>query len=590
MTVNRRVRWAAPIAVLAVAGFLLPSVAGSAHRWDKVDPGLVGRVRDAPHSMLPVIVRERTPLDDTAERLVRHLGGQVTHDLSIIGSFSARLPARSLSALAGSPAVWTIWGDGRIHMNGGDDREGDDDDGDDDEGDDDDGEEGDDDDEYDLMAPNSVWRDAIRLDDADDYSGAGVTVALLDTGISQVPGVGNRVLARVDLTPDHDGYDRFGHGTHMAGIIAGAGEDEDYGSSGSWPGVAPGADLVSIKVAGWDGATDVSVVIAGLQWVVANRVPYNIRVLNLSFGTDSTQSYRLDPLDHAVEQVWFSGILVVASAGNRGSGSGTINKPADDPYVVTVGAADVRGTEDRKDDIVAEFSSRGPTQDGFSKPDLVAPGISIVSNLAPGSTVEALHPDARVGTTYIKGTGTSQAAAIVSGVAALLFQANPALTPDQAKAILIDSAHRDLGKQPGGGAGLVDAEQAVSKATGKSKKSSANQGLSPSTGTGSLEASRGSFHVYADLDGDGTPELVTGEIDVLGQPWSGKSWSADAWASSAWPELTQVSSGWEAKSWSGKSWSGMVWDGKSWSAKSWSDASWNSSSWTALAWLSTAWS
>jgi serine protease AprX len=559
--VNRRVRWAAPIAVLAIAGFLLPSVAGTAPRWDKVDPGLRQQSRLAPRSSVALIVGETTPADDTAERLIRHLGGTVTRDLSIIGAFAARLPAEDLPTLTASPAVRRVWGDGRILMTGGAGKH----------------------DDFDTWDPNTVWRASIRLTDLKTgATGAGVTVALLDTGVSQVDSLGSRVLARVDLTPDHDGYDRFGHGTHLAGIIAG-------GSQSAWPGVAPWVNLVSVKVAGWDGATDVSVVIAGLQWVVAHRDQYGIRVLNLSFGTDSNQSYLVDPLDYAVEQVWFSGVLVVTSAGNRGPGAGTTNKPADDPYVLTVGAADVLGTEDRKDDVVAEFSSRGPTQDGLFKPDLVAPGISIVSDLAAGSTVEALHPDARVGTAYIKGTGTSQAAAIVSGVAALLFQANPALTPDQAKAILIDSAHKDLGKQSGGGAGLVDAEKAVSKSDGK-KKSAANQGLSPSTGTGSLEASRGSFHVYADLDGDGTPELVTGEIDVLGQPWSGKSWSADAWASSAWPELTQVSSGWEAKSWSGKSWSGMVWDGKSWSAKSWSDASWDSSSWAALAWLSTAWS
>ena len=138
---------------------------------------------------------------------------------------------------------------------------------------------------------------------------------MLDTGVSQVPDLGNRVVARVDLTPDHDGEDYFGHGTHLAGIVAGSGVESD----GRWKGVAPRARIVSVKVAGADGSTDVSVVIAGLQWVASHRSDYNIRVLNLAFGTDGQQTYSLDPLNYAVEQVWFSGVLVVVSAGNRGS-------------------------------------------------------------------------------------------------------------------------------------------------------------------------------------------------------------------------------------------------------------------------------
>src|SRR5206468_1531885 len=135
-----------------------------------------------------------------------------------------------------------------------------------------------------------------------------------------------------------------------------------------------GADIVSVKVAGWNGSTDVSEVIAGLQWVYFNHGQYNIRVLNLSFGTDSTQSYSIDPLDYAVEKVWQSGVLVVVAAGNRGaSGSQSINKPGDDPFVLTVGGADLKNTCSLFDDSLASFSSRGPTADGFSKPDLVAP-------------------------------------------------------------------------------------------------------------------------------------------------------------------------------------------------------------------------
>ena len=532
-----------------LAGAFEPLPDGSAQVGAKVDPGVARVAELAPDSTLRVIVRETDPPTDTAERLVSDLGGTVTHELPIIGSFSAHVPASALPELAGSDSVGLVWGDGRIRMSASPTSA------------------------YDALAPNTTWRQTIRLSQLDGtYDGTGVTVALLDTGVTPSADLSDRVLARVDLTLDHDGYDRYGHGTHMAGIIVGNGS----ASAGQWRGVAPGANLVSVKVAGADGSTDVSVVIAGLQWVLANRWTYNIRVLNLAFGTDSVQSYGVDPLNYAVEQLWFSGILVVASAGNRGPDGGTVNKPGDDPFVLTVGAADNHGTPDRSSTSVAPFSSWG-SPDGFRKPDVVAPGITIVSLRAPGSTVDGLHPNARVGDLYFKGTGTSQAAAIVSGVAALMFQANPWLTPDMAKGAFVKTAFRNASyRWPTAGEGLIDAQNAVQAATkGVGGISSPNAGLVPSTGTGSLEASRGSFHVMADVNGDGTPEEIVGEIDVLGMPWSATSWSATSWSQSLWCQLTSVSPGWELTPWSGISWSGMSWSAISWSAISWSVSEWS---------------
>jgi serine protease AprX len=341
---------------------------------------------------------------------------------------------------------------------------------------------------------------------------------------------------------------------------------------------------VSVKVAGANGATDVSVVIAGLEWIVAHKAQYNIRVVNLSFGTDSHQRYSIDPLDFAVERTWFSGIFVVVSAGNAGSAAGTITKPADDPYVVSVGAADLKNTPAVVDDGVAPFSSVGPTQDGFAKPDLVAPGITIVSNLAPNSTVALAHPSAIVSGTYIKGSGTSQAAAIVSGEAALALQVDPGLDPNRLKALIVGTASQ-MKFLPGSGAGLIDMANAVRAAMAHTYFPPANVGLVPSTGLGSLEASRGSLHVYADTKRNGSMALVTGEIDVLGQlwdarSWSARSWSSDAWMSSGWADLTAAYAGWSTGVWSGRSWSGTSWDARSWSsssflARSWSDAGWN---------------
>jgi serine protease AprX len=550
------VRAAAAAIVLILAGTLAgPGAAvldAPSFPLAKVDPGIADAAVQTPGATVRVIVKETVPASAAAETLVRSLGGRVTHQLPIVEGFSARLTAGDVSALARSSAVELVWGDASVRMSSTS--------------------------SYDTEGPNTAWRHSIRLTQVEGaYTGAGVTVAVLDTGVSQLPDFGDRVLARVDLTPDQDGFDRYGHGTHMAGIIAGNGAS----SAGEWRGVAPGANLVSVKVAGADGSTDVSVVIAGLQWVLANKSAYGIRILNLAFGTDSTQSYRLDPLNYAVEQVWLGGILVVTSAGNRGPSGGSINKPGDDPYVVTVGAADLRGTSDRDDDVVAPFSSWGATPDGYLKPDLVAPGITLVAPRTVGSTVDLQHPQAVVGAGYIKGTGTSQAAAVVSGVAALMFQAEPWMTPDVAKATLLGSAFKSWTYRSGGGAGLVDAAGAVIAArNGKFRFAPANLGLVPSTGLGSLEASRGSYHVNADPDGDGVWGVIQGEVDVLGQPWTATSWSATSWSATLWAAIAAVTPGWGATSWSATSWSGTSWSATSWSATSWSATSWSANVWS----------
>jgi serine protease AprX len=484
-----------------------------------------------------LIVRERVPASDAAERLVVRLGGVVERELPLVHGFSATLPARAVPVLRRARSVVRAWPDARLHMSSStEDRL--------------------DLAKFDALPPNAGWRAAVHLPAAGpEWDGAGVTVALLDTGVADVADLGARVVERVDFTSERDGLDRYGHGTHMAGLIAGDGS----ASAGQWTGVAPGADLVSVKVAGADGSTDVSTVLAGLQWIVSNERRLHTRVLNLSFGTDSRQTAAIDPLNYAVEQVWASGIFVAVAAGNGGPAAGTVDKPGDDPYVLTVGAADAAGA-------TAVFSARGPTADGFAKPDLVAPGESIVSLRAPGSAVDLARPLARVGDAYFKGTGTSQSTAIVSGVAALLFEADPTLTPDEAKAALTSTA---AGASPGGGAGLVDAKAALEAVVDRKLPAPANAGLIPSSGNGSLEASRGSYHVVADPLGTGVAAPVVGETDVLGRPWSAKTWSSIFWGALWWGDPVA----WSAVTWS--AWTAKTWSAKTWSAKTWSASSWN---------------
>jgi serine protease AprX len=435
---------------------------------------------------------------------------------------------------------------------------------------------------YDALPPNLVWRDAIGVPIGGDVDGSGVTVAVIDTGVTRVPELGDRVVARLDLTPDADGYDRFGHGTHMTGIVAGEGV-----------GVAPGASVVSVKVAGWDGATDPSAVLAGLEWVAAHHEQYGIRVVNVSYGTDSSQKYLDDPLDFAVERLWEEGLVVVAAAGNRGAGGSKIDKPADDPLVITVGAADLNGTVGGADDTVAVFSGCGPTGDGIAKPDLLAPGIGILSTRAPDSTVDALRPAARFGDLF-KGSGTSQATAIVSGVAALMLDAEPGLTPDEVKATLIATASGDLAGQPCAGAGVVHAGRAVqAAAAGTFAGASLHAGIPRASGLGSIDSTRGNHKPYTDLDGNGVAEQVSGELDLLGNPWRAPEWASAwgerTWASSPWAPFTTVAAGWDPPTAPPAAQRRAAWDQTSWTAKSWREAGWVAETWTAKSWRDANW-
>jgi serine protease AprX len=455
---------------------------------------------------------------------------------------------------------------------------------------------------FDALPADAAWKQAVGLDAAPRrYQGDGVTVATIDTGVTPTPDLGSRLLARVDLTGERDGLDRFGHGTHMAGLIAGDGSTSDEGFQGA----APEANLVSVKVAGWDGATDVSTVIAALQWVVANRERYGIRVVNLSWGTDATQGAGIDPLDLAVERAWQAGLVVVVAAGNAGPAPGTVAKPADDPYVITAGAADTARTAAHGDDTVAPFSGRGPTTDGGAKPDVLAPGVSLVSDRAPGSTIDRFHPGARLGAAQFKGSGTSQAAGVVAGVAARMVEANPALTNDQVKGVLTATADRTPAGFDGG-AGLIDARAAVAAVDRDRPPGplpTANAGLTPSTGLGTIQASRGTQLVFRDLDGDGTADPVTGEIDVLGRPWSPAAyvaapWTRAAWAASPWAALaSEVSDdsaasppaagalapivAWAPDYWGARSWDQAGWDAKYWTAKYWTAKYWTAAYWGA---------
>jgi serine protease AprX len=282
------------------------------------------------------------------------------------------------------------------------------------------------------------------------YTGTGVGVAVIDTGVDgQLPdfqssnGSASRVVETAVTNPNATtAADMYGHGTDVAGIIAGNGLNR--GSSdplyGQYMGVAPNANLISVKVSDDQGNSSVLDVIYGLQFVVDHQSDYNIRVVNMSLDSTTPQSYSTDPLDAAAESAWMHGIVVVAAAGNRGTASDAVQyAPANDPYVITVGAVDENGQSEAANDTVASWSSQGTTQDGFQKPDVYAPGAHIVSVLAPGSAFASMCPSCVIGGSYIKTGGTSMAAPMIAGLVADLLQSHPYWSPAQVKGALTTS-------------------------------------------------------------------------------------------------------------------------------------------------------
>jgi serine protease AprX len=349
--------------------------------------------------------------------------------------------------------------------------------------------------------------------------GRGVDVALVDSGVVPVGGLAEpgRVVYGPDFSSerrdsDLRNLDTFGHGTHLAGLIAG--RDQRFS------GIAPGARLVSVKIAGADGETNLSRVLAALDWIRRNHDAdgYNIRVVNLSLGVPG-DDYRSDVLAWAVEQLWKEGIVVVAAAGNQGVFTRTLDMPADDPFVIAAGASDPRGTVDPWDDRVADFSSRSR----WRSPDLVAPGEKIVSLRVPGSTLDTEFSGARVETKYFRGSGTSQAAAITSGLAARLIAARPWLVPDQVKAMLKDGAVDLPDPRSADGSGRIDLRRTLALPT--PDREAVRQRWEPSV----LDLDK----VREELDSEDDPALGPG-AQWSGRRWSGRRWSGRRWSGAKW--------------------------------------------------------
>jgi serine protease AprX len=391
------------------------------------------------------------------------------------------------------------------------------------------------------------------------YDGTGIDVALIDSGVAPVDGLdGANVIHGPDLSGEGTiaevAYlDTYGHGTHMAGIIAGQRTDH--------LGVAPDSRIVSLKVAGADGVTTIPQVVAAIDWVVEHRDTdgLNIRVLNLSLGQADVDNHQGDMLSAAVERAWDAGIFVVVAAGNDGDTQPHLDSPAISPYVMAVAAADSTNGDAKRFWAPPTWSGQG---DGARNPDVAAPGVSIASYRVPGSTVDQEAPNARYGDDLFLGSGTSQAAAVVSGSAANLLEQHPNLSVDELKATLANTSltasndHAKIGD--GVIRGGVAWQNAEYGAPAQNHPAAAGEG--------------------------------TGIVTPTGSTWSGGTWSGSTWSGSTWSGTTWSGGTWSGGTWSGGTWSGGTWSGSTWSGGTWSGGTWSGGTWSGGTWSGGTWS
>jgi serine protease AprX len=421
--------------------------------------------------------------------------------------------------------------------------------------------------------------------------GAGVTVALVDTGVADVDDLSGR-LDHIDVTGTGPG-DGYGHGTYLAGVIAGSGA----ASGGRYQGVAPQARILDVKVADSTGVTSLSLVLEGLQQVANTAGRYGTKVVNLSLASGSPMPYQVDPLNQALRTLWHRGLTVVVASGNDGPQSGTVASPGNDPTLLTAGGLADAYSAARTDDSVAAFSGRGPTNQGVQKPDLVAPGAHVVGLRSPGSHVDVAYPHARVDDDHVRASGTSASAAVTSAAIAGILSVNPELSPDQLKYLVTETAYRegDLSVSTGAGAGGLDLRAAFQAADSPKVRRIAAK---PTAAPGSAEQWASLADAFADGDRRGVAEawrqLTPAARSWAARSWAtldpvARSWAARSWAATSWGDGETSSQEWAARSWAARSWAGEDWAARSWAGDDWVARSWASGDWVARSWAGDDW-
>ncbi|OLC58731.1 MAG: hypothetical protein AUH85_00205 [Chloroflexi bacterium 13_1_40CM_4_68_4] len=464
-------------------------------------PGVPAQVATiAPGFNGDAIVRVAPGHSDSVAAFARRAGAQDVQSLDTLDVVTAHLDASATRALAGNVAVRAIEADGAIAASDLGPRESE------------------------LPRGNGpAVNEAHAFRTLATGNGASITVAVVDSGVAENRDLSGKVLTRVDFVNDGvSSYDPGGHGTYVAGLIA-----------GSVTGVNATAKIVSLRVLNERGVGRSRDALAAFDWLLRHRADYGVRVVNLSWGAVQRSSYDTDVLAAAAESLWFAGMTVVAAAGNDGPRAGTINTPGSDPFIITVGSVDQGGTLPRGDDRESVWSSRGPTLDGFAKPELLAPGEDVVSLRVPGSFLDRWYSDhdSETGPRYTTMSGTSVSAAIVSGTASLLLSEHPSLTPTLVKTVLVGAAM----KVRGSNTPELDPSRALHLNATDTRKP-ANSGLRPSK----LLLT-----------------VLAGMIGGSNITWENLTWESITWQTITWENIT-----WESLTWESVTWESLTWEAR----------------------------
>jgi len=517
---------------LALAAFTLivPLAAGAKSSGPGsgtfISPGLLEKGKQDPAHKLHVIIKSTGGTKDAIQK-INGLGAVLRRPLSLIGAIAVDIPAGKLDSLSKQSGL-TVTPDASVHVSGT------------------------------VNYSTQIWPyesgNAFLWGSTFSPAPQAPTIAVVDSGIQANRSdfdSGSRVAGQVNMTslsPNSAGDGR-GHGTFVAGIAA--------GSAAGYAGAAPNAKILSIDVMDDTGTARTSDVIAACDWILSNRSTYNIRVANFSLHSGAKNHFYNDPLDAAVEKLWFNGVFVVAAAGNYGTASGpsgVLYAPGNDPFVMTVGAADLGSSFYRSDDTAAPWSAWGHTEDGFSKPDLGAAGRYLIGPVPQGSTLVSERPDHVVSPGYMELSGTSFAAPVVAGTAAQMLARHPGWTPDQVKGALMLTATSMSSAIPGSmGVGELNAYGAAIYGGTPPNPNLALRKYVSSSGTGG------------------------------GLTFDAASWSAVVQSNASWADAS-----WADASWATASWSAASWADASWAAASWADASWADASWAAASWADSA--
>ncbi len=511
--------------LVIVAGLVAGQVgaADAANQPAYTSPGLLDQAAAAPDQLFAVIVQGtkdhsssdvgKEVSDVQSDQPAR--GSKLTRKFVSISGVSATLSGRQILKLAKKSWVESITRDTKVELTG--------------------------------YTNGQLWVSASGVSStwaALPSTAAYPTIAIVDSGVTNIGELGTRFLGNVNFVTSPANYGAYGHGTFVSSIAAG--EDPGYA------GAEPHANIVSLKVLDGLGAGSKSDVIAACDWILQNKAAYNIRVANFSLNTGGDR-IQYDALDRAVEALWLNGVTVVVAAGNyavNGAQSNVGYAPANDPFVITVGASDTRGTATRADDVAAPWSAWGYTQDGFFKPEVAAPGRHLIGAVPTGANLLAQFPDRLVSPNYMWMSGTSFAAPVVSGIAATVLAKNPSWTPDQVKGAIMQKVTVPSGYNSRGGIGL------------------------------------GVVNAGATLGATGTanPNLALNQFRYFNDATNLYAFDAAAWRAAATANASWNSASWSSASWSSASWSSASWSSASWSSASWADASWANASWADASW------